>query len=89
PTDDATRLVYADWLEERGDPVSLTKAEFLRLTAQLATNPGTKAQRKAKRKRLQELAADLDTDWLAVVSRLPVENCRKKAGSRHALAMVF
>ena len=29
PADDATRLVYADWLEERGDPSAILKAEFL------------------------------------------------------------
>jgi uncharacterized protein (TIGR02996 family) len=78
PSDDGLRLVYADWLEEQGAPMSADKAGFLRLTADLTTNPGRKRQRKTKRKRLQELAAGLDTDWLAVVSRLPVENCHGK-----------
>jgi uncharacterized protein (TIGR02996 family) len=64
PEDDGLRLAYADWLEEQGDPVSADKAEFLRLTA------GT-----ADPKRLQALAAALDTGWLAVVSKLAVENC--------------
>jgi uncharacterized protein (TIGR02996 family) len=32
PDDDAVRLVYADWLEERGDP----RAEFIRVGVQLA-----------------------------------------------------
>jgi uncharacterized protein (TIGR02996 family) len=32
PADDATRLVYADWLEERGDAGGIVKVEFLRLT---------------------------------------------------------
>jgi uncharacterized protein (TIGR02996 family) len=68
PEDDTLRLAYADWLEEQGDAVSAAKAEFLRLTAQ----PGTEQQR------FQQLAANLDTDWLAVVSRLPIENCGKK-----------
>lgn len=33
PTDDAPRLVYADWLEDNGD---LTRAEFVRVQVELA-----------------------------------------------------
>ena len=32
PADDTTWLVYADWLEERGDP----RSEYLRLTIDIA-----------------------------------------------------
>jgi uncharacterized protein (TIGR02996 family) len=78
PSNDDARLVYADWLEEQGDPVSTAKAEFLRVTVQLGRVKGTRGWKKARRKRLQELAADLDTAWLAVVSRLPVEMCPGK-----------
>jgi uncharacterized protein (TIGR02996 family) len=78
PAANDTRLVYADWLEERGDPVSVAKAEFLRATVELAAGRGPKRWRKARQKRLQQLAAGLDTDWLAVVSRLAVENCQGK-----------
>ena len=75
PADDAPRLVYADWLEERGDPVSLAKGRFLRLECEIA-RPGLKrGRRKALRKQLAELARPLDTAWLAVVSKLPIENC--------------
>jgi uncharacterized protein (TIGR02996 family) len=91
PADDTTRLVYADWLEEQGDAVSAAKSEFLRLTVQLAAPRGTKAERKKKEKRLQELAAVLeDTGWLAVVSRLPIENCLRKgtAGERRPRSRV-
>jgi uncharacterized protein (TIGR02996 family) len=84
PADDTTRLVYADWLEEQGDAVSAAKSEFLRLTAQLATGTGTQRDWKKKEKRLQELAAGLDTDWLAVVSRLRVENCHSKRTTAEA-----
>lgn len=85
PADDATRLVYADWLDEQGDSISTAEAEFLRVTVQLASQRGRKAWRKERQKRLQQLAAELDTDWLAVVSRLPIENChgkRTEEGSR-------
>lgn len=75
PVNDDTRLVYADWLDERGDPVSSAKAEFLRVTVQLTARNRKKGWKKAARKRLQQLAADLDTSWLAVVSRLTIENC--------------
>jgi uncharacterized protein (TIGR02996 family) len=78
PTDDGLRQVYADWLEEQNEPASAFKAEFLRLTAELAISPGTERRQEARRQRLQQLAADLNTDWLAVVSRLPVENCQGK-----------
>lgn len=33
PDDDAPRLIYADWLEERGDP----RAEFIRVQVEMAT----------------------------------------------------
>ena len=70
PADDTPRLVYADWLDEQVDPVAPAMAEFLRLTAAPPTPDGDR--------RLQELAAGLEPDWLAVVSRLAVENCRGK-----------
>ena len=83
PTDDATRLVYADWLEEKGDAESNLKAEFLRLTTQLVGS-GSQKNRKKRRNRLQQLAAQLDTDWLAIVSRLAIENCLGKRKQMHA-----
>lgn len=74
PADETARLVYADWLDERGDPASRDKAHFLRLTVR------SRQPRRPKRidEQLQELAAKLDTDWLTVVSRLRVENCRTR-----------
>ena len=75
PKDDETRLVYADWLEETGSDEAIKKAEFLRLTVRLARRTKSKVPRDHLRKRSQNLAADLGTDWLAVVSHLNVENC--------------
>src|SRR5687768_10787290 len=69
PADDTVRLVYADWLDERGDEQSKTKATFLRLTVQ---------SREECSAELQPLAARLPTDWLAVVSRLKIESCGAK-----------
>ena len=53
PADDTTRLVYADWLDERNDP----RAEFIRLRQQ-------QAQLTA---RINELAGQFDPAWLAAV----------------------
>jgi uncharacterized protein (TIGR02996 family) len=79
PKDDTSPLVYADWLEEQQGPVPAARAEFLRLTVELASMARADIRRmKAIQKRLQELAATLDPDWLAVVSRLKIENCRGK-----------
>jgi uncharacterized protein (TIGR02996 family) len=76
PADDVARLVYADWLEERGDPMSAAKAEFLRQTCTLLPEL-TDAERQAVEGRLQKMAATFDTGWTAVVSKLKVENCAK------------
>jgi uncharacterized protein (TIGR02996 family) len=89
PTDDTTRLVYADWLDEQGDPESAAKAEFLRLTVQLPSSKLRKGQKKALRKQLQQRAAPLDTDWLAVVSRLPIERCYRKRTEGEEIRLGF
>ena len=82
PADDTVRLVYADWLDERGDAESKTKAQFLRVTVRLMGTDSTSRLAETKEKELQQLAATLPTDWLAVVSRLKVEGCGQKS-DRH------
>jgi len=70
PNDDAVRLVYADWLEERGDSRSI----FLR--AEVALAAGTDAvAREELRTQLQVASAGIDPAWIAVVSRTAIENC--------------
>jgi uncharacterized protein (TIGR02996 family) len=71
PTDNAARLVYADWLEERGDP----RADFLRVDCALAALKKRDPRRDKLQARLQELGSRLDADWLTVVSRPVIENC--------------
>ncbi|MDB5312521.1 MAG: hypothetical protein JWO38_6723 [Gemmataceae bacterium] len=79
PADDTARLVYADWLDEQGDETSRAKAEFLRGAASPAGLGKKQSQEwTLMQQRLQELAATLDTNWLAVVSTLEVENCSGK-----------
>ncbi|MDY3561613.1 TIGR02996 domain-containing protein [Gemmata sp. JC673] len=76
PADDTTRLVYADWLTERGDPESAAKARFLRLTVRFRQSGRTDEYQQAE---LQPLAAALPPEWLGLVSSLKVEGCPAKA----------
>jgi uncharacterized protein (TIGR02996 family) len=76
PEDDACRLIYADWLEEQGDETSLTKAGFLRLEAALATYAPEDPSRQELLDRLGVLRPELATEWLATLSRVPVEHCQ-------------
>jgi uncharacterized protein (TIGR02996 family) len=70
PADDAVRLVYADWLEERDD----LRSEYLRIECRLAKlPPGDEGA--ALLARLREIGEVIRPEWLASVSRLPIENC--------------
>jgi uncharacterized protein (TIGR02996 family) len=55
PDDDTARLVYADWLEERGDP----RGEYLRLWCRVLHDV----------RRLRELRPGIAPDWLRQVHR--------------------
>jgi uncharacterized protein (TIGR02996 family) len=74
PKDDAPRLVYADWLDERGDDLASQKADFLRLTCRLLNVPAG-PRRSLLSAQTRGKAASFDPDWLAVVSRLELEAC--------------
>src|SRR5262245_27809063 len=58
PADDVSRLVYADWLDERVDP----RAEFLRLDCQLTSLGSTPSRR--LRRHFEELGHTLEPDWV-------------------------
>jgi uncharacterized protein (TIGR02996 family) len=62
PNNDSHRLVYADWLEERGDK----RGEFLRL----------KCQQEQLSNRLEQLGALVDREWVKTVLKPPL-NARK------------
>lgn len=74
--DDASRLVYADWLEGRGDA---TRAEFLRLQQALVggvpADDAGKALFQKRTERLRRLAEQIDPAWRVRVARPVVENC--------------
>src|SRR5262249_38868583 len=65
PDDNAVRLVYADWLQERGDP----RGEFLRLDTMLTGLSPNHESYGADRFRLEQLRSTLDPHWLAVLDR--------------------
>jgi uncharacterized protein (TIGR02996 family) len=70
PGDDAPRLVYADWLDERGDP----RAAYLRAEVVWA-RPWRAGDRRPRDRDLSDLADGLEPIWVARVSRPPMGVC--------------
>jgi uncharacterized protein (TIGR02996 family) len=64
PEDASPCLVYADWLEERGDP----RGEYLRLLCALDGRSETDRQATKMRKRLRILEGNIDRRWRALFS---------------------
>jgi uncharacterized protein (TIGR02996 family) len=83
PRDDAPRLVFADWLDERGDP----RGEWLRVTARLQqllwNDSPSDARAKLRRvreasrlrRRLRELRATVPEAWALRVQQGYIEHC--------------
>lgn len=61
PDDDAPRLVYADWLDDLGDP---DRADFIRTQCRLETLPRNAPQRQALRNREADLLRRNKSEWL-------------------------
>lgn len=66
PTDETTRLVYADWLDDRSDP----RAEYLRAEAAWVALQPSDEQYRPLYRRVSQLAAALDPEWFAAVGRM-------------------
>jgi uncharacterized protein (TIGR02996 family) len=60
PDDDGRRLVYADWLEERGD---VARAEFIRVQVELAALPAYDPRWAERRRREQALLRQHGPTW--------------------------
>lgn len=60
PDDDAPRLIYADWLDERNDP----RGEFIRVQCALAALGDEDPRRWPLEKRVQELLGQYREKWL-------------------------
>lgn len=67
PEDDAPRLVYADWLEELGDP----RGEFIRLQCELARLDAQDSRRHPLHHRQRQLFHKHKDCWVAALPRLP------------------
>lgn len=60
PDEDAPRLIYADWLEERGDP----RGEFIRIQCHLAAMSADDERRSLLEQHERELLARHQDSWL-------------------------
>jgi uncharacterized protein (TIGR02996 family) len=64
PEDDAPRLIYADWLDERGDPADAARAEFIRVQVELSRLADDDPRRPPLEDREHELLAGHVARWL-------------------------
>src|SRR5688572_27811799 len=64
PADDAPRLVYADWLDERGD----RRGEYLRVDLELSKCARPEDIPDQEFRRISEQRYRIDSDWLTEVS---------------------
>jgi uncharacterized protein (TIGR02996 family) len=64
PEDDAPRLIFADWLEERGKPGDAARAEFIRVQCKLAVAHITRSPRTNLERREWELLAGHREEWM-------------------------
>lgn len=71
PGDDAPRLVYADWLDDRGDP----RGAYLRATVAWGGRLHQVETRERAEKQLRHNARSLDPVWVARVTAPPVGVC--------------
>src|ERR1043165_8521656 len=60
PADDTPRLVYADWLDEHGQP---ERAEFIRLQIEIARRPIGSAEADESAVRLEALRESYARTW--------------------------
>jgi uncharacterized protein (TIGR02996 family) len=72
PEDDAPRLIYADWLEDRGGSSDAERAEFIRVQCELARLPGgaSDEHRERLRARVQQLLHEHWEGWGGPLARL-------------------
>jgi uncharacterized protein (TIGR02996 family) len=66
PDDDAPRLIYADWLDEQGNPALSARAEFIRVQCELARLPLDEDDKRAQLERREaELWRKHRSVWIA------------------------
>jgi uncharacterized protein (TIGR02996 family) len=69
PDDDTPRLIYADWLDETGDPAQAARAEFIRLQCEKEQRRRFDPDRGDGEREVQLLGKHLSA-WLAEVPRI-------------------
>src|SRR5205809_8115599 len=72
PGDDLPRLIYAEWLDEHGQP---ERAAYLRAECALA-NAANAREARPPEQRLAELHPVIDVNWRAAVSRTTISLCQ-------------
>ncbi len=75
PDDEGARLVYADWLEEQGQP---DQASWLRQESRLRSLEGERLQ--AALRQLRELNDKVGTTFITSVARTAIEGCAVRFG---------
>ena len=86
PSDDFLRSVYADWLEEQGDP----RSDFLRVEIALASLEPNDAERGVLEARLEELSQGVEWEWLRSVSRPVIDiGTRVDVNNVTSIAFIF
>lgn len=65
PKDEVPRLIYADWLEERGD----ARSEFLRLEVDLS-HPRGKRKRRNLESKMRKQSQTIDSWWTALITNI-------------------
>jgi uncharacterized protein (TIGR02996 family) len=63
PDEDTPRLIYADYLDELGDPSAVARAEFIRLEVRVARLPARNPEREAAIERIDQLIRAWDLTW--------------------------
>jgi uncharacterized protein (TIGR02996 family) len=74
PDDDTPRLIFADWLEEQGDPCGVARAEFIRVQCALADRHLAVRRRATLEARQQQFLEQYGREWTRPVRNL-VRTC--------------
>jgi uncharacterized protein (TIGR02996 family) len=84
PHDDAPRLIYADYLDEAGDP----QAELIRVQVALSHLAPGEAERRELELREEELLANYADEWLAPLRELGAEGISARSLQRGLIERV-
>jgi uncharacterized protein (TIGR02996 family) len=80
PLDDAPRLVYADWLDERGGAANVARAEFIRVQCELDLLPSADPRYPALNKRQEELLKTRRKEWTQPLKKSQGRNVEFRRG---------